>query len=244
MTVTASLPATMTGAIAEAAAVAAAAAAAVIPATTALSVVPATVEDMPPPDAVAHVVTQVGAETVEIALVAEDAIAEALAAGGQGPAGVLTATDVLRPALEAAAAAFGPGVLDDSRTAPAADVIGDDTAVFALVGEAGTAAWFTVRLCRPAVTTPSPEATSAQRAGLRLLYGVDMTLTAEIGRTRLPVRQVLDLLPGSLLELDRTAGAPADVMVNGRLIARGEVVVVDESYAIRITEIAQGPDLG
>ena len=64
-----------------------------------------------------------------------------------------------------------------------------------------------------------------------------MTLTAEIGRTRLPVRQVLDLVPGSVLELDRAAGAPADLLVNGRLIARGEVVVVDEDYGIRITEI-------
>ena len=72
---------------------------------------------------------------------------------------------------------------------------------------------------------------------MRLLHDVEMTLTAEIGRTRLPVRQVLDLVPGTILELDRAAGAPADVMVNGRLVARGEVVVVDEDYGIRITEI-------
>ncbi|WP_035063204.1 FliM/FliN family flagellar motor switch protein, partial [Cellulomonas bogoriensis] len=47
----------------------------------------------------------------------------------------------------------------------------------------------------------------------------------------------LELVPGTVLELDRAAGAPADVMVNGRLVARGEVVVVDEDYGIRITEI-------
>ena len=73
-----------------------------------------------------------------------------------------------------------------------------------------------------------------------MLYDVEMTLTAEIGRTRLPVRQVLELAPGAVLELDRTAGSPADVMVNGRLIARGEVVVVDEAYGIRVTEIVSG----
>jgi flagellar motor switch protein FliN/FliY len=73
-----------------------------------------------------------------------------------------------------------------------------------------------------------------------MLYDVEMTLTAEIGRTRLPVRQVLELAPGVVLELDRTAGSPADVMVNGRLVARGEVVVVDEVYGIRVTEIVAG----
>jgi flagellar motor switch protein FliN/FliY len=79
-----------------------------------------------------------------------------------------------------------------------------------------------------------------QRASLNVLYDVEMTLTAELGRTRLPVRQVLELTPGSVLELDRAAGSPADVMVNGRLIARGEVVVIDEEFGIRITEIVTG----
>ena len=77
---------------------------------------------------------------------------------------------------------------------------------------------------------------------MRMLYDVDMTLTAQIGRTTLPVRQVLDLVPGTVLELDRAAGSPADVMVNGRLIARGEIVVVDEAYGVRITEIITDED--
>ena len=64
-----------------------------------------------------------------------------------------------------------------------------------------------------------------------------MTLTAELGRTKLPIREVLELVPGTVLELDRAAGSPADLMVNGRLIARGEIVVIDEDYGIRITEI-------
>jgi flagellar motor switch protein FliN/FliY len=83
----------------------------------------------------------------------------------------------------------------------------------------------------------APTGLLADHHTLRLLHDVEMTLTAEIGRTRLPVRQVLELVPGTVLELDRAAGAPADVMVNGRLVARGEVVVVDEEYGIRITEI-------
>jgi len=89
-------------------------------------------------------------------------------------------------------------------------------------------------------TAPAPA--QAAQASIAVLYDVEMTLTAELGRTRLPLRQVLDLAPGAVLELDRTAGSPADVMVNGRLIARGEVVVVDEDYGLRITEIVAGPE--
>lgn len=90
---------------------------------------------------------------------------------------------------------------------------------------------------------PQNQATPAQRAdSMRLLYDVEMTLSAEIGRTKLPVHDVLDLSPGAVIELDRSAGSPADVMVNGRLIARGEIVVVDEEYGIRITEIVSLAD--
>jgi flagellar motor switch protein FliN len=64
-----------------------------------------------------------------------------------------------------------------------------------------------------------------------------MTLTVEIGRTRMSVRDVLGMEPGAVVELDRSAGAPADVLLNGRLIAHGEVVVVDQDYAVRITKI-------
>jgi flagellar motor switch protein FliN len=76
------------------------------------------------------------------------------------------------------------------------------------------------------------------RNGIELLHGVDMEVTVEIGRTRMTVRDLLDLTPGAVLELDRAAGSPADLLVNGRLIARGEVVVIDEDFGLRITEIA------
>jgi flagellar motor switch protein FliN/FliY len=74
--------------------------------------------------------------------------------------------------------------------------------------------------------------------GIELLHGVDMEVTVEIGRTRMTVRDLLELAPGAVLELDRAAGSPADLLVNGRLIARGEVVVIDEDFGLRITEIA------
>jgi flagellar motor switch protein FliN/FliY len=81
------------------------------------------------------------------------------------------------------------------------------------------------------------EARGGQRAAYDLLLDVEMDVTAELGRTRMTVRSLLDLEPGSIVELDRMAGSPVDLLVNGRLIARGEVVVVDEEFALRVTEI-------
>ncbi len=73
--------------------------------------------------------------------------------------------------------------------------------------------------------------------GVELLSDVEMGVTAELGRTRLSIRELLSLQPGSIVELDRAAGSPVDLLVNGTLVARGEVVVIDEEFGIRITEI-------
>ena len=81
-----------------------------------------------------------------------------------------------------------------------------------------------------------PGAPGAARP-MTLLHDVEMGVTAELGRTRMTVRDLLSLTPGAVVELDRAAGSPVDVLVNGTLIARGEVVVIDEEYGIRISEI-------
>jgi flagellar motor switch protein FliN/FliY len=87
-------------------------------------------------------------------------------------------------------------------------------------------------------TTPPATATAiGETRGIEMLHGVYMDVTVELGRTQLTVRELLALTPGTVLELDRAAGSPADLLVNGRLIARGEVVVVDEDFGLRITEI-------
>ena len=83
---------------------------------------------------------------------------------------------------------------------------------------------------------PAPAFVPVAR-GIEMLHGVDMEVTVELGRTRMTVRDLLALSPGAVLELDRAAGSPADLLVNGRLIARGEVVVVDEDFGLRVTEI-------
>jgi flagellar motor switch protein FliN/FliY len=85
--------------------------------------------------------------------------------------------------------------------------------------------------------TPGPRGAPVVRGGLELLHDVEMEITAELGRTRLSVRDLLAMAPGAVIELDRVAGGPTDLLVNGRLIARGEVVVIDENFGIRITEI-------
>lgn len=72
---------------------------------------------------------------------------------------------------------------------------------------------------------------------LRLLHDVEMEVTVELGRTKMTVRNILALTPGSVIELDRAAGAPVDLLVNGTLVGRGEVVVIDEEFGVRISEI-------
>ena len=75
---------------------------------------------------------------------------------------------------------------------------------------------------------------------LDLLGNIEMDVTAELGRTRMTVRELLSLTPGIVVELDRIAGSPIDLFVNGTLIAHGEVVVIDEEFGVRISEIV-GP---
>lgn len=89
----------------------------------------------------------------------------------------------------------------------------------------------------PAGTAAGSVTALPPRRGIEMLHGVDMEVTVELGRTRMTVRDLLALTPGAVLELDRAAGSPADLLVNGRLIARGEVVVVDEDFGLRVTEI-------
>lgn len=73
--------------------------------------------------------------------------------------------------------------------------------------------------------------------GLSHLMDVPVQITVEVGRRRLNLSELCKLGPGSLLELDREAHEPADVLVNGKVVARGEVVTLGESYALRITEV-------
>jgi flagellar motor switch protein FliN len=101
---------------------------------------------------------------------------------------------------------------------------------------------------QPAVPTPGAQEQAAGSNGiaqdsdsdLRRLSDVPMELSVEIGRTQMTVGETLQLRAGSIVTLERLAGEPVDLLVNGTPIARGEVVIVDEQFGLRVTEIVEG----
>jgi flagellar motor switch protein FliN/FliY len=76
-------------------------------------------------------------------------------------------------------------------------------------------------------------------AELGLLASVDTELSVVIGRSRLPIRELLALDPGAVIELDRRPGDPVEVLVNGTLVARGEVVIVEGEFGVRVVELVR-----
>ncbi|MCH6468559.1 flagellar motor switch protein FliN [Sinomonas terrae] len=176
----------------------------------------------------------VGALTADfaLALASTDFVAEA----GGGPEASTTA--VLRPAFERAAEALQGGVLSELAEGDASELFADpEAAVYEISDGAAPFGWFAVRV-HDADAAPSALAdTSGFVSRLGRIHDVEMALTVEIGRTRMSIRDALSMEPGKVIELDRSAGAPVDVLLNGRKIALGEVVVVDQDYGVRITRI-------
>ncbi|WP_183093923.1 flagellar motor switch protein FliN [Nocardioides stalactiti] len=193
-----------------------------------------------------------------VVLVGQDLV-DALASS---PLGGLDLASACQPALDAAARQVGAR----ARAAEVVELGGEDFDITAVMGEEFTtvpligigidaavliAASTLAGAGEPLTDEPDLAAVMGDLAdaepfvpafvpaprGLELLHGVDMEVTVELGRTRMTVRDLLALSPGAVLELDRAAGSPADLLVNGRLIARGEVVVVDEDFGLRVTEI-------
>lgn len=181
----------------------------------------------------AVIVTYVGEASAQIAvqILEPDALIDGLADAAL--------TDRLQGPLESAAGALGAGRLDAATSGDASAVFSHPaTQLFDLQDETGrTIGRIAVRI------THSPQSAPAASRRLQRIAGVEMDLTVEIGRTRMAVRDVLDLEPGRIVELDRSAGAPADVLLNGRVIAHGEIVVVDQDYAVRITRILENAEV-
>jgi flagellar motor switch protein FliN/FliY len=90
----------------------------------------------------------------------------------------------------------------------------------------------------PVAFTNFPAAAGPVAANdINMILDIPVQLTVELGRTRIPIKHILQLAQGSVVELDALAGEPMDVLVNGYLIAQGEVVVVNEKFGIRLTDI-------
>jgi len=87
------------------------------------------------------------------------------------------------------------------------------------------------------LTDEGGAADAGKDVNLEVILDVPVTLSMEVGRTRIPIRNLLQLNQGSVVELDRAAGEPLDVFVNGTLVAHGEVVVVNEKFGIRLTDV-------
>ncbi|WP_369069046.1 flagellar motor switch protein FliN [Kineococcus terrestris] len=182
-----------------------------------------------------------GAATGRVTVVVGEATLETLLTS---PEGALDPVDALRPALETAVATLGPCVLEAGvEQDPAAALGALDGGAVAVIGAGGeTLALIGITFSADVPAAAAPVAAAAAVAGgprrtMDLLRDVQMDVTVELGRTSMTVHDLLALTPGAVVELDRAAGSPADILVNGQLIARGEVVVVDEDYAIRVTEI-------
>lgn len=177
-------------------------------------------------------------------------------------AALLTAESLgaaLEPALAAAAGSLDPTLFgglslagidevtvdapEGAWAVPLEDAAGVAAVVLLTTSNAETAAEPVVPVAThefEALATPAFG--NAVTRSLDMLHDVEMAVTVELGRTKMTVREILGLSAGTVVELDRAAGAPVDVVVNGTLIARGEVVVIDEEFGIRVTEIVSGPE--
>ena len=182
-----------------------------------------------------------GSTTGDLVLLVDDDLATALRESTIGP---LELTAALAPTVEAISLALGTIVLGplqeiDPRLAINRALQHPDAVLVPLRGGQSVRASVVLGIAAQAVPSElapaAPSIPVAER--LDLLRGVEMEATAELGRARMTVNDLLSLRSGAVIELDRAAGAPADLYVTGRLLARGEVVVVDENYGLRITQV-------
>ena len=205
---------------------------------------------IPGPGSKAITATLAGAGAGTIMVVVSADVATAVENGPVGPQELAAG---LEPALVDATSALGDyraeaaQVLDADVALSTAEG-SDDVTVVPINTADGTPVASLVLLLEAAAQAPAADSAQfeslsevlvggvATRA-VELLNDVEMGVTAELGRTRMTVRELLSMQPGSIVELDRAAGSPVDLLVNGTLVARGEVVVIDEEFGVRITEI-------
>ena len=129
--------------------------------------------------------------------------------------------------------------MSDDALAPQEASADDDWAA-AMAEQASSAP--VAEAARPATSmfeqfAPAGGNTGGQANDINMILDIPVQITVELGRTRIPIKHILQLAQGSVVELDGMAGEPMDVLVNGCLIAQGEVVVVNDKFGIRLTDI-------
>jgi len=85
-----------------------------------------------------------------------------------------------------------------------------------------------------------PSGPIGEQKGIDLVYNIPLQVTVELGKTKKEISEILEFSTGTIVVLDKIAGDPVEIVVNGKLIARGEVVVIDDNYGVRITNIFNG----
>ena len=132
-----------------------------------------------------------------------------------------------------AEAAGGPGAPDEH------DAMADEWAAALAEAKPETASEIADQVSPASFQNFAPNGSAAGGPGndINMILDIPVQLTVELGRTRIPIKHILQLAQGSVVELEAMAGEPMDVLVNGYLIAQGEVVVVNDKFGIRLTDI-------
>lgn len=129
---------------------------------------------------------------------------------------------------------------DDLEAQMATAMGGDESAMMAALSDDEPASMAQVQDVSFPQLSPSDE--MGDRSSIDRLMDVDLNLSVELGRKDMQIKEILNLGPGKIIELDKLAGEPVDLLVNGKLLAKGEVVVVDENFGVRITELVDPVD--
>ncbi len=191
-----------------------------------------------PADSPVVLLTKVeGTMAGEVVLVLDSALAAPLRE--RGPDGLVGAAEPIVNALAAAMDASSTTLDELSADVALARVGGKPDVCHLAVSGGGrvrAVLVFSVVDHHPAPVAV-PVALTADLSRIGLLRDVSLSVTVELGRSRITIQELLSLTPGAVVELDREVGSLADLLVNGTLIARGEVVVVEDTYGIRISEI-------
>ena len=134
-------------------------------------------------------------------------------------------------------AAEWAAALDESRPEPTRNDAGSGAAPGFAAGVNGVNGVDSVAAASFTNFTASTPGGAVAGNDLNMILDIPVQLTVELGRTRIPIKHILQLAQGSVVELDALAGEPMDVLVNGYLIAQGEVVVVNDKFGIRLTDL-------